>query len=239
MRGEPAGGRKAIVKPAFEPFDRPLRARSQLLRVRRVQHSVSGYKCLRRTKRPQGIKRPGRGSLLLVMASRGFEETVLPHLDAAFNYARWLTRSDPDAEDVVQDACVRALRFLPSLREPDARAWFLAIVRNAWYSRIARRTTGSEVSSSIAATVEPVDSALDPEDLLSQQQAVAQVRNAIEQLPADFREVIVLREIEGFSYKQIAAVVNIPIGTVMSRLARARERLAAVLKAPLQMEETR
>jgi len=173
------------------------------------------------------------------MASRGFDETVLPHLDAAFNYARWLTRSDADAEDVVQDACVRALRFLPSLRDPDARAWFLAVVRNAWYSRVARRATASEMSSSMAEVAEPVDRGLDPEGLLSQQQAVTRVRRAIERLPADFREVIVLRELEGFSYKEIATVIDVPIGTVMSRLARARARLAAVLKPSLRMEATR
>jgi DNA-directed RNA polymerase specialized sigma24 family protein len=102
------------------------------------------------------------------MSSRGFAETLLPHLDAAFNYARWLTRNDGDAEDVVQDACVRALRFLPSLRESDARPWFLAIVRNVWYSRITRPGTLSELSSAGAAPPDPVDTALDPEGLLLQ-----------------------------------------------------------------------
>ncbi len=163
------------------------------------------------------------------MPSRAFEETVLPHLDAAFNYARWLTRNDADAEDVVQDACVRALRFFSSLRDDDARAWLFTIVRNTWYSRVSRRA-GAEASPLDTTTDEPVDQTLTPEARLLQQHTVERVRDALEQLPVDFREVLVLREIEGMSYKEIAAVVRAPIGTVMSRLARARDRLAAVLK---------
>ena len=115
----------------------------------------------------------------------------------------------------------------------------MAIVRNAWYSRVARRASLSEVASTEDPAMEPADSALDPEALLLQQHAVTQVREAIEQLPVDFREVLVLREIEGFSYKEIAEVIRIPIGTVMSRLARARERLSTMLKKPsLQLEDT-
>jgi RNA polymerase sigma factor (sigma-70 family) len=170
------------------------------------------------------------------MPSRVFEEIVLPHLDAAFNYARWLTRNDADAEDVVQDACVRAVRFFPSLRNEDARAWLFAIVRNTWYSRVSRRAGVAEALP-LDSTNDPADSALDPEARLLQQHAVARVREALEQLPVDFREVLVLRELEGMSYKEIAAVVRVPIGTVMSRLARARDRLSAVLKpSPLPME---
>jgi RNA polymerase sigma factor (sigma-70 family) len=166
------------------------------------------------------------------MSSRAFEETVLPHLAAAFNYARWLTRNDAEAEDVVQDACVRAMRFFSSLREDDARSWLFTIVRNTWYSRVSRRSGAAEPRP-LDPTDDPVDSALDPEARLLQQRAVAQVQEALEQLPVDFREVLVLREIEGMSYKEIASVVRVPIGTVMSRLARARDRLSAVLKSPL------
>ena len=163
------------------------------------------------------------------MSRQRFEETVLPHLDAAFNYARWLTRNDAEAEDVVQDACVRAIRFAASLRGDDARSWLFAIVRNTWYSR-ARRSLRT-IAPLDAAGIEPADEALDPEEQLLQQQTVSSVRAAVESLPADFREVIVLRELEGLSYKEIAAVVDVPLGTVMSRLARARERLLAVLEA--------
>jgi RNA polymerase sigma-70 factor (ECF subfamily) len=169
------------------------------------------------------------------MALRVFEEAVLPHLDAAYNYARWLTKNHAEAEDVVQDACVRAMRFLSSLRDDDARGWLFAIVRNTWYSRISRRTNIREAASLDAAPSEQADDALDPEERLVQQHTVTLVRAALEQLPSDFREVIVLREIEGLSYKEIAEVVRVPIGTVMSRLARARERLRAVLKlAPME-----
>ena len=136
---------------------------------------------------------------------RVFEETVLPHLDAAFNYARWLTKNDAEAEDVVQDACVRAMRFLSSLRDDDARAWLFAIVRNTWYSRVSRRANMAEATPLDGAQHEQPDDALDPEERLLQQHTVALVRAALEQLPVDFREVIVLREIEGLSYKEIAA----------------------------------
>jgi RNA polymerase sigma-70 factor (ECF subfamily) len=172
------------------------------------------------------------------MAPRVFEETVLPHLNAAFNYARWLTRNDADAEDVVQDACVRAMRYFSSFRDDDARAWLFTIVRNAWYSRISRRP-GVADAGPLDPQDEPPDGALDPEERLLQQHTVALVRSALERLPVDFREVIVLREIEGLSYKEIAAVVRVPIGTVMSRLARGRERLTAVLKLSAPMEAPR
>jgi RNA polymerase sigma factor (sigma-70 family) len=174
------------------------------------------------------------------MRSRGFEAIVLPHLDAAYSYARWLSRNDADAEDVVQDACVRAMRFLPSLREDDARPWLLAIVRNAWYSRIARRAGVAERVPFEATRLDPADGALDPEAQLLQQHTVSCVREAIERLPPDFREVLVLREFEEMSYKEIASVVGVPIGTVMSRLARARDRLSALLRSsPLPMERLR
>jgi len=173
------------------------------------------------------------------MPARPFEETVLPHLDAAFNYARWLTRNDAEAEDIVQDACVRAVRFFSSFREESARAWLFAIVRNAWYSRLSRRSVVTEATLVDDVRDGRPDEAPDPEELLLQQHTVARVRAAIEQLPDDFREVIVLREMEGMSYKEIASVAGVPIGTVMSRLARARERLLAVLTVPAPMETLR
>jgi RNA polymerase sigma-70 factor (ECF subfamily) len=163
------------------------------------------------------------------MPLRAFEDTVLPHLDAAFNYARWLTRNDAEAEDVVQDACLRAMRYFSSLRDADARAWLFTIVRNVWYSRLSRRSSVLETPSLEDAQDERPDDALDPEERLLQQYTVARVREALERLPVDFREVVVLREIEGLSYKEIAAIVRVPLGTVMSRLARARERLLVML----------
>ncbi|HEY2906210.1 MAG TPA: sigma-70 family RNA polymerase sigma factor [Vicinamibacterales bacterium] len=162
------------------------------------------------------------------MPGRVFEEVVLPHLDAAFNYARWLTKSDADAEDVVQDATVRALRFFSSLRNDDARAWLLTIVRNTWYARFSKGSRANQ-HELLEQTDQRPDEQLDPEALVMQRQTIERVQRALGELPVDFREVIVLRELEGLSYKEIAAVVGVPIGTVMSRLARGRERLLAVL----------
>jgi RNA polymerase sigma-70 factor (ECF subfamily) len=163
------------------------------------------------------------------MAPRVFEETVLPHLDAAFNYARWLAKNEAEAEDVLQDACVRAVRFFQSLRGEDPRAWLLTIVRNTWYSRVSRRAASTETALDERHD-ERADDCLDPEEQLLQQHTIDRVRAAIAQLPVDYREVLVLRELEGLSYKEIAGVIGAPIGTVMSRLARARERLLGVLK---------
>jgi RNA polymerase sigma factor (sigma-70 family) len=170
------------------------------------------------------------------MSDRGFDKLVLPHVDAAFNYARWLTGNDAEAEDVVQDACVRAMRFFSSLKADDARAWLFTIVRNTWYSRFSRGVTRAESQMPDGPVRDRPDESLDPEALLLQRDVVNRVREALDQLPVDFREVIVLRELEGLSYKEIAAVAGVPIGTVMSRLARARERLAAVLKPSTSSE---
>lgn len=172
------------------------------------------------------------------MSTRTFEDTVLPHLDAAFNYARWLTKNDAEAEDLVQDACVRAMRFFASCRNDSARAWLFAIVRNTWFSRVSRKSERHLVALEHE-EANLADAALDPEEQLLQHHAVAQVRSALEQLPVDFREVLVLREIEGLSYKEIAVVLQVPIGTVMSRLARARERLMTVLRPASRMETLR
>jgi RNA polymerase sigma factor (sigma-70 family) len=165
------------------------------------------------------------------MSHRRFEEVVLPHLDAAFNYARWLTRNEADAEDVVQDAYVRALRFYASLRGDNARAWLLTIVRHTWYGRFRPRDGAYQTTVFDEMNNERTAEGLDPEALLLQRQSVDEVRAALEELPVDFREVIVLRELEGLSYKEIAGVAGIPIGTVMSRLARGRERLLTILKS--------
>jgi len=173
------------------------------------------------------------------MAGRSFEDAVMPHLDAAFNYARWLTRSDVDAEDLVQEACLRAMRFLSSLRDGNARPWLFAIVRNTWYGRSARRDTGARLHAAPPSGDERPDDALDPEQQLVQQDTVARVRRALETLPAEFREAIVLRDIEGLSYKEIAEALSVPIGTVMSRLSRGRERLLESLRVEPSPEVTR
>jgi RNA polymerase sigma-70 factor (ECF subfamily) len=162
------------------------------------------------------------------MSGRTFEQMIVPHLDAAFNYARWLTGNQADAEDVVQDAAVRALRFFPSLRG-EARPWLLTIVRNTWYARLAKAGRGSQMEYSAMADTRP-DGGPGPDAVMIQQETVDRVRRALADLPVDFREVVVLRELEGMSYKEIAAVVGVPIGTVMSRLSRARERLLSTMR---------
>jgi RNA polymerase sigma-70 factor (ECF subfamily) len=158
-----------------------------------------------------------------------FEAVVGPHLNAAFNYARWLARNDADAEDVVQDAAIRAFRYFRSLRNDNPRAWLLTIVRHTWYARASQRAARPRLVEYEEMTHARPDDRPDPEALALQQQTATRVREAVESLPDDFREVIMLRELEGMSYKEIADVVGIPMGTVMSRLARARERLLDLL----------
>lgn len=161
-----------------------------------------------------------------------FEQAVLPHLDAAYNLARWLTRNEKDAEDVVQEACLRAIRHFGTFKGGDARPWLLAIVRNTFYSWVKhnRIPTADTVfdEDTHPHTADTADTA-DPEKLLLRQVDKQIIRRALRSLPTEFLEVIVLREFEELSYKQIADVVQIPCGTVMSRLARGRRRLAQIL----------
>lgn len=153
-----------------------------------------------------------------------FESEVMRHLDAAYNLARWLARNDQDAEDVLQEAVLRAFRFFGGFRGGDARVWLLAIVRNTFYTQCAR--------SPAPGAVDEFDEAIhggedhdDPQAVLLREADAQNLRAALERLPPEFREVLVLRELEECSYKEIASITNLKIGTVMSRLARARERL--------------
>jgi RNA polymerase sigma-70 factor (ECF subfamily) len=159
---------------------------------------------------------------------RRFEQVVLPHLGAAYNLARWLTRDAHDAEDVVQEAYLRALRFFGGFRGGDGRAWLLAVVRNTCASWM-RAARAGETAAFDEKTYSARCEALDPGRQLLRRADDERVRAAVEGLPAEFREVIVLREMEEMSYKEIAAAAGIPVGTVMSRLARARRRLQEVL----------
>jgi RNA polymerase sigma-70 factor (ECF subfamily) len=150
-----------------------------------------------------------------------FEQIVMPHLDAAYNLARWLTGNHHDAEDIVQEACVRALRFAGGFRGGNSRSWVLAIVRNMTYTWLKKNRPEAIVSiddEDLAEIADPSGPAIDKID-------AGFLRAALGELPAEFRETIVLRDIEGLSYKEIAEVANVPIGTVMSRLARARRQL--------------
>ena len=167
---------------------------------------------------------------------RQFETAALPHLDAAYNLARWLTGDDHDAEDVVQEAFLRAQRFFAGCRGGDPRAWLLKVVRNTCYTWLEKnRPSPGAVPFDLQRHADAAET-LNPELVLQARLNTEVVRGAIEGLPAEFREVIVLRELEGLSYQQIAAIAELPLGTVMSRLSRARERLQQALAAHVEKE---
>lgn len=149
----------------------------------------------------------------------------MPHLVAAYNLARWLTRNAHDAEDVVQEAYLRAFKFFGTFRGGDCRPWLLTIVRNTCYTWM-QQNRAAELKDNFDEAMESLESTtLNPEARLLAIVDHQRLRQALEALPVEFREVMVLRELEGLSYKEIADIADVPIGTVMSRLARARKRL--------------
>jgi len=166
-----------------------------------------------------------------------FEQVVLPHLDAAYNLARWLTRNDHDAQDIVQDAMLRAFRFFDGLRgEP--KPWLLAIVRNCCFTWLqANRPADTVAFNETLAELLPSEDD-GPEALAVRNSDRKMLNTAIDTLPAPFREVLILRELEDLSYKDIARIAEVPIGTVMSRLARARRMLADSLRATHNISRT-
>jgi RNA polymerase sigma-70 factor (ECF subfamily) len=156
---------------------------------------------------------------------------VLAHVDAAYNLARHLLREPADAEDVVQEACLRAIRHFAGFRGVDGRAWLLRIVRNACFTELRRRRGGAAVEfDEEEHTLD--DGLAGPEADLERTLASAAVRAGLGRLPVELREVLVLRELEGLSYREIAEVAEVPVGTVMSRLSRARRRLLLTLGGP-------
>ncbi len=163
-----------------------------------------------------------------------FEQTVLPHLDAAHNLARWLAGNDQDAQDVVQEACLRAFKFFGGFRGDNPRAWLLAIVRNTFYTWLRQNRPAIPTVELDDAALEVADPAAAGEALQTRQADAETVRRAIAALPVEFREIIVLREMEAMSYKDIAILADLPIGTVMSRLARARKLLQKQLAREYQ-----
>ena len=159
-----------------------------------------------------------------------FERAVLPHLSAALTLAMYLTRNKADAEDAVQEAVLRAVRYFPTLRDQDARAWFLTIVRRVCYTAYRIETPrGTDFVSIDSVPLQLVDSSEQPDMAVERLQIQKRVRDAIDQLPPLLRETIVLRELQSCSYAEIATVTEVPIGTVMSRLSRARSQLATLL----------
>lgn len=164
-----------------------------------------------------------------------FEETLIPLLPSAYNLARWIVRNEHDAEDCVQDAYLRAFKVFDRFRGGDGRAWLLTIVRNVCYSRLRRRTAGVEDSfDETLHGIEPEAAATS--DRLRVEVGAELLQNAMEAIPEAMREVIVLHDLEGLAYKDIAEVVGVPLGTVMSRLARARKHLQRELISRLEKE---
>lgn len=150
----------------------------------------------------------------------------MPHLSAAYNFARWLVQSESDAEDIVQESYLRALKYFAGYHGGDSRAWLLAIVRNSAYSWL-QQNRSRQLTGPIDETTESLAAADDqnPETILLARIDQEVLRQAVTELPIEFREVLVLREMEELSYKEIAALCDLPVGTVMSRLARGRRRL--------------
>jgi RNA polymerase sigma-70 factor (ECF subfamily) len=175
-----------------------------------------------------------------------FERLVLPHLDAAYSLATWLVRDDAQADEAVQDSYLRAFRYFDSLRGDDARPWLLGIVRNACYSLLQRsRQEGAPLpfdeegcGEDAVAAGAVVSFPLNPEAAAIRDADCESVRGALRALPVEFREAVVLREIHGFSYREIAAACEVPIGTVMSRIARGRRLLQQALGAPVRTKDT-
>jgi RNA polymerase sigma-70 factor (ECF subfamily) len=168
---------------------------------------------------------------------RRFRELMLPHLDAAYNLARYLTNDASIAEDVVQEAFLRAFRSFETYRGGPPRAWLFAILRNCWRDRVGEQVRRERIVVSDAALSEAQTEAVatvpadtdTPEESLARAREIDTVRGVIAALPEPFRETLVLREMEEMSYREIASMTGVPIGTVMSRLARAREMLAKLL----------
>ncbi len=172
-----------------------------------------------------------------------FETTVLVHLDAGYNLARWLTHDETGAEEAVQEACLRAFRFFDSAHGQSPKAWFMAIVRNTaldWLKNNRQRMQEDEYDDDLHDTsaASPWSAAIDsPEAAATRASETRWVREGIAALPPEHREVLVLRELEELSYKEISAIVDVPIGTVMSRLSRARDLLQQrLLEPPMRMK---
>jgi RNA polymerase sigma-70 factor (ECF subfamily) len=177
-------------------------------------------------------------TLLKKPPNQEFERQMLPHLDAAYNFARWLLRHAEDAEDAVQDAFLRAYQAFPSCQGGSEKTWLMTIVRNVCLTRLKRRVLPSKVVMLDEAMreVDAIDAGCAPASLTSRPDAElltkleqARVRTALRKLPQDLREIVVLREFEDLSYQEIAEIVAVPVGTVMSRLSRARALLKALL----------
>ena len=163
-----------------------------------------------------------------------FEQSIMPHMDAAYNLARWLSYNDSDAQDIVQEAYLRAFKFFGGFRGGNSRAWLLRIVRNAFYDWL-KKNRGDHTEEPLELH-DTIDESAAPDAALLEKADHERLHKAIAELPVEFREILVLRELEGFSYKEISEVTAVPLGTVMSRLARGREHLRNALTTRTEMK---
>ena len=175
------------------------------------------------------LKKQGEGTIGRQKELASFEAMMLPHMDAAHNLARWLLRNDGDAEDVVQEAYLRAFKSFSGFHGANGRPWLLTIVRNTAYTFL-KKNHAADLTTSFDEEIHAADyESPNPATLLEQTEDAEVVRQAMNELPAEFREILVLRHLEGLSYKEIAEVAQLAPGTVMSRLARARGKLKECL----------
>ena len=187
----------------------------------------------------ESLRRRMPNSMQEVGNAGRFDEIVLPHLDAAYNLARWLVRNKQDAEDIVQEACLRAFRFFGGFQGGDARAWLLKIVRNTSYTFLEKNRPVALAEEFDEQVHVPDVPTYDAETIMVRGVESRMLRESLEELPVNFREVLVLRELEGLSYKEIAEMIGVPMGTVMSSLARGRDRLRESLLRARAKEGTR
>jgi RNA polymerase sigma factor (sigma-70 family) len=166
-----------------------------------------------------------------------FEETMLPHMDAAHNLAKWLLRNEQDAQDVVQEAYLRAFKSFGGFHGSNGRAWLLTIVRNTSYT-LLKKNHAIDLTTTFDEEIHVSGhESASPATILEHSEDAEQIREAMDELPAEFREILVLRHLESLSYKEIADIAQIPRGTVMSRLARARGKLKEYLAARISKEK--
>jgi RNA polymerase sigma-70 factor, ECF subfamily len=195
--------------------------------VRNWRHQREGNRAIEFS----GLQSRGASNLTSREKSARFSLLLEPHLDAVYNYARWLARNDNDAEDVAHDAVLRALEYLDGFKGDRIRPWLLTIVRNTFYTWLKKTRPVEMVESLEEETHGAPEEAADPQAQALRNADRRVLAAAIERLPREYREPLILREMEDFSYKEIGALLDIPIGTVMSRLARARKKIEESLKA--------
>jgi RNA polymerase sigma-70 factor (ECF subfamily) len=166
-----------------------------------------------------------------------FEETMLPHMDAAHNLAKWLLRNEEDAQDVVQEAYLRAFKSFSGLHGSNGRAWLMTIVRNTSYT-LLKKNRAVDITTTFDEEIHTAGhESVSPSTILEHSENTELIKDAMDELPVQFREILVLRHLEGLSYKEIADIAQIPPGTVMSRLSRARADLKGYLAARISKDK--